>query len=72
MRARVTWISNADGGRETLPSVEHYSTVARFPEDRWPAEAWSVVLTFAPPPTQQGNPSIGEVRFLADGAPQER
>jgi hypothetical protein len=74
MKARVSWILASAGGRQSLPTGTQYSTISKFPEDgpEWPNRAWSVVVDFSPPPSVQGNPSIGEVRFLFEEAPQER
>jgi hypothetical protein len=74
MRATITWVPPAEGGRSSLPTGERCVTVARFPKDgdRWHEEAWSVVLEASPPPAEQGSPTIGTARFLADDAPQER
>ena len=46
-RARIRWLQQ--GGRSSGPS---YSTVARFEAlaDRWPNEAWSVVLAISGTP----------------------
>jgi hypothetical protein len=74
MKARVTWTSASQGGRQFLPTGSQYSTVSRFPEDgaEWSKEAWSIVIDFSPPPDVQGNPSIGVLRFLSSDAPTER
>jgi hypothetical protein len=74
MRARIVWVSPVDGGRSSLPTGERYVTVARFPEDgeRWHEEAWSVVVEASPSPAEQGNPTVGDARFLVDDAPLER
>lgn len=74
MKARVTWTSASQGGRQFLPTGSRYSTVSRFPEDGadWPKDAWSVVIDFSPPPNVQGNPSTGDLRFLSSDAPTER
>jgi hypothetical protein len=46
LRARVKWVPHGEGGRKAPPAGVIYSTVARFEAiaDRWPSEAWSVVL----------------------------
>lgn len=74
IKALVTWVPTVEGGRSALPMAHQYATVARFREDgaRWSEEAWSVVLDFPVTPAEQGSPSVGEVRFLVDGAPHER
>lgn len=71
---KVYWVSSQAGGRDKLFSGSRYSTVALFPEDveKWPDEAWSVVIEFEAPPSEQGNPSNGVVSFLADEAPIDR
>ena len=72
--AKVTWISKAAGGRSSLPTGDQYVAVSRFPEDglNWPDGAWSVVLEFSSPASEQGNPSVGTARFLSEEAPLER
>lgn len=71
---KVYWTSPQAGGREEPFAGHRYSTVARFPEDSetWPDEAWSVVVDFQTPPSQQGNPSLGEASFLVEDAPEGR
>lgn len=73
-KARVTWLSSNEGGRSSLPDGRRYVTIGKFPQDgpEWPDGAWSVVLNFDPPPSVQGSPSVGEVAFLMDTAPQDR
>lgn len=71
--AKVTWLSEALGGRKTLPPVGQYITLTRFPADTiWPDGAWTVVLDFEPPAAVQGSPSQAMVRFLVESAPVER
>ena len=45
-RARITWLSAAEGGRQHPLRSPRYSTPARFLRhaDRWPNEAWSLVV----------------------------
>lgn len=71
--ARVTWISKTAGGRSALPTGDRYVAVSRFPDDgpNWPDGAWSVVLEFTSPASEQGNPSVGSARFLSEEAPHE-
>jgi hypothetical protein len=71
---KVYWTSPQAGGRAEPFTGHRYSTVARFPEDAqtWPDEAWSIVVDFQTPPSQQGNPSLGEAGFLVDDAPEGR
>jgi hypothetical protein len=51
VKARVCWMTKEAGGRESPPVGPRYSTVARFEEekDKWPHEAWSLVLQFNGP-----------------------
>ena len=72
--AKVNWLSANEGGRSALPDTRRYVTISRFPDDgsNWPDGAWSVVLDFETPPSEQGSPSIGEVSFLMENAPQGR
>jgi hypothetical protein len=67
-RARIRWLTKEEGGRESPPSGPHYSTVARFEvlRDRWPKEAWSVVLRIEGPDRTQ----VG-IRPLVHDAPAD-
>lgn len=73
-RAKVSWLLPSESGRSALPSGNRYATVGRFPEDgpQWPDGAWTVVLEFPAPPSEQGNPSFGSATFLAPDAPRSR
>lgn len=72
-KAKVSWLSEAFGGRKALPPVGQYITLSRFSADTsWPDGAWSVVLEFEPPASVQGSPSRATVRFLVEAAPVER
>ncbi len=53
-KARVCWVRKEDGGRESPPPGPRYSTPARFEEekDKWPHEAWSLVIEFSSPPDE--------------------
>jgi len=70
----VYWIPPEEGGRESLPTGNQYSTISKFEEDvdTWLQEAWSVVLDFEKSPSEQGNPSFARARFLTSTAPAER
>ena len=74
MKVSVAWTAASQGGRQSLPTGSRYSTVSRFPEDNgdWSKDAWSIVIDFSPPPDVQGNPSVGELRFLSADAPLDR
>ncbi|HZJ44469.1 MAG TPA: hypothetical protein VFD63_11915 [Pyrinomonadaceae bacterium] len=54
VKAKVCWITKEAGGRESPPPGPRYSTAARFEEekDKWPHEAWSLVLEFSGPPDE--------------------
>jgi len=54
MKSRVCWVKKEAGGRESPPSGPRYSTAARFEDekDKWPQEAWSVLLEFTGPPDE--------------------
>jgi hypothetical protein len=54
VQAKVCWLKEQDGGRKAPPPGPRYSTVARFgeEEDKWPQEAWSLVLEFSGPPDE--------------------
>lgn len=74
-RVTVNWIPSQEGGRKSLPSGKQYITTCRFQQDTddtWYQEAWSMVLEFDTPPTQQGYSCIGKAHFLANNAPNNR
>ena len=54
VKSRICWVRKEAGGRESPPPGPRYSTAARFEEerDRWPEEAWSVVLEFTGSPDE--------------------
>ena len=56
-----------------LPTGTNYTTVAKFPEDseRWPMEAWSVVIEFAPGSAMNSS-FEAKARFLMPDAPVSR
>lgn len=71
-QARIRWLKREEGGRPSPPSGPDYSTVARFETlaDRWPHEAWSVVLAITTPADAEGVMVAG-IRMLAgDEAPR--
>jgi hypothetical protein len=54
VKAKICWITKEAGGRESPPPGPRFSTVARFEDlkDKWPEEAWSVVVEFTEPPDE--------------------
>ena len=72
--AKVYWVPPEKGGRMALPAGKQYTTVSCFKEDAesWSQEAWSIVLEFEEPPSEQGSPSVAWARFLVDSAPVDR
>ena len=72
VKARVCWLKEEAGGRTNPPPGPQYSTVARFEEekDKWPKEAWSLVLEFDSPP-DDALCMITDVRFLSPDGPME-
>ena len=68
---RVEWQGNK---AKSLPSSLRYVTVAKFDEDvaTWTQDAWSIVLEFTMPPSEQGIHSMATARFLAPNGPLER
>lgn len=66
-KARVVWLGPEDGGRPSPPPGPEYSTVARFERlaDRWPNEAWSVVIEI---PADAGQTTVVNMRLLAPEA----
>ena len=69
--ARITWATRAERGLHALPSTLQYVRPAHFAEQRPGEDLWSVVCRFDVPPSEQGNPSNGHVRFLMSEAPHE-
>ena len=65
-KARLRWLPPAEGGRHSPPPGPEYSTVARFENlaQRWPQEAWSVVLAISEPADAEGVMVVG-IRLLA-------
>ncbi len=72
VKAKVCWVKEEEGGRQSPPSGPRYVTVARFDEekDKWPNEAWSLVVNFHHPP-DESLCMIADVRFLMPEAPVE-
>lgn len=68
--ARISWLSAAEGGRETIPSGGRYSTAARFENavEKWPQEAWSLVIE-ATEELQVSSEAVAKVSFLSPDAP---
>ena len=72
VKAKVCWVKEEAGGRQSPPSGPRYVTVARFDEekDKWPNEAWSLVVDFRDSP-DESLCMIADVRFLMPEAPVE-
>lgn len=72
MGARLQWLTASAGGRTSPPPGPTYSTVARFASlaDKWPAEAWSIVLEIDRPADPCGVMTAG-IRLLAGEAAPE-
>ncbi len=70
-KARLRWLAAEAGGRPSPPPGPTYSTVARFETlaDRWPHEAWSIVLKIGEPADASGDMVAG-IRMLAADAPE--
>lgn len=49
-RAKIHWFRPDEGGRKSLPTGGRFVAPARIQgvEDRWPGEAWSLVIEFDP------------------------
>lgn len=73
VNAMIRWVPPERGGRKAPPAGPVYTTVARFEDDRdrWPDEAWSVVVEFVRPYGTGGGAAWAKVRFLADEAPAD-
>ena len=65
-KARIRWRRLEEGGRQSPPPGPDYSTVARFESlaDRWPNEAWSIVLHISAPADAEGI-MVAEIAMLA-------
>jgi hypothetical protein len=72
VKAKICWVKETAGGRESPPSGPRYVTVARFDEaqNRWPIEAWSLVVYFRHS-LDESLCMIADVRFLMPEAPVE-
>lgn len=73
VKAKIHWLRPEEGGRDSPPAGQEYSTAARFDalQERWPEEAWSVVVKILGPAGEDGFMTVG-IRMLAgDEAPQE-
>ena len=69
-KAKIYWRNRTEGGRTKPPSGLQYVTVARFEDekDKWPEEAWSLVLEFDTLP-DESLISVATVSFLVEDAP---
>lgn len=69
MKAKIEWLSEEEGGRNNPPPGPRYITVARFEaeKDKYPNEAWSLVLEFAS--NNNSQQIIADVNFLVQDAP---
>lgn len=67
-KVRLMWKSSSKAQRFTIGS--RYVSVARFEDERekYPAEAWSLVVEFDSVPDDSGT-VLGNVRFLVEEAP---
>jgi hypothetical protein len=65
-KTRIRWLKPEEGGRPSPPPGPEYSTVARFEvlADRWPHEAWSIVLNISAPADADGL-MVADIRMLA-------
>ncbi|MGE3468398.1 MAG: hypothetical protein AB7J13_15870, partial [Pyrinomonadaceae bacterium] len=66
----IHWLSESEGGRLSPPRGSRYVTVARFldEKEKYPKEAWSLVVENIDVLGSDG-PSMADVRFLVDDAP---
>ena len=72
VKAKLRWLTPAEGGRTRPPGGETYSTVATFEQNRRDPHcgAWSLVVRFIEPPDEKLSHYV-MVRFLVDWAPEE-
>jgi len=71
--AMISWVPQDQGGRKQIPPGPVYRGVARFEDDRdrWPNEAWSIVVTLLRPYGKRRHGHLAKVSFLSDEAPHE-
>ena len=67
VKAKVCWVKEEAGGRQSPPPGPRYVTVVRF-EGQKVDEAWSIVVDFCGSP-DESLCMTADVRFLAPGAP---
>jgi hypothetical protein len=72
--AHSAWIFwSAEQATRGLPTVARAIDPAWF-DDTQPGigDGWSLVCDFDPPPSEQGDPTTAQVRFLVAEAPHDR
>lgn len=69
----IRWLATERGGRNAPPTGPRYTTVARFEDsrDRWPDEAWSVIVESIQSFGDRPFATLAEVSFLSPQAPAE-
>jgi hypothetical protein len=72
VKAKICWVKEEAGGRQSPPAGPRYVTVVRFDDeqDKWPSEAWSLVVDFHESP-DESLCMTADVSFLAPEAPVE-
>lgn len=76
-QARISWTTVEEGGRNTLPIGQQYSTVVWFEAEanHWPDTGWSVVVECTELCSGELSPQTREtcatIRFLSPDAPVE-
>lgn len=72
-RAIIRWVPEEQGGRRSVPTGPQYSAVVRFEDqrDKWPQEAWDLVLDFVRSFGREPRAMLAKVRFLSEEAPVE-
>lgn len=69
MKAKITWLSEKQGGRKSIPNSDKYAPVVKItrPKELIQNETWSLILTNLEHLTEFE--SIAEIQYLSDKAP---
>ena len=70
---RILWLPPGQGGRPAPPPGPTYSAVARFEAfaNRWPEEAWTIVLDIPTPADLKGMMVAGMRALVLDDGPED-
>jgi hypothetical protein len=67
--ARITW--SAEQVRRGLPRFDETVDPAWLCDAPPNEDGWSLICIFAPPPAEQGNPTLARVHFMREEAPHQ-